>query len=463
MDAFLTSGRSMADQSTPRTNDELADLVFRWFGVRFPDTAVCPGHVSPWSVFCGAYFARDPVIVAKASRLFGGKSFLLATLGLTEALTLGVDVDVLGGSGTQSKRVVRYMRDHIHSSTAPTGIMPQDMLSGETTLPNGAIVRPMMASQTSIRGSHATRLRLDEADEIKPDLYDASTGITYAKGRIKAQKLVASTHHHADGTMTKVLREAAEKGHACFEWCYKETHEDNGGWLAQSEIDRKRDEMTASVWAAEVELQEPEPEGRAIVTEKVDAMFDRSLGEAEGRDGEALEFEPPARGAKYITGVDWAKHRDFTTIVTFRDDVTPIRLVAFLRVHRKPWTELIAAANDRGRRYGPGPGHRAAHDATGMNVAGDYLSTLFQDLSLTGKPRHIMLSTYVRAIEHDTFRCPMVRSMYSEHKYCRNDDLWTTARTGHLPDTVSAAGTAFWARARLESFGAERFMSLEDW
>ena len=93
-----------------QTEAALAAFVKAAFSVTFPDKVVCPGHSTPWRAFCDAYFARHPVIVIKASRGFGGKSFLMATLAATEAITLAADVNILGGSGEQSKNVLSALQ-----------------------------------------------------------------------------------------------------------------------------------------------------------------------------------------------------------------------------------------------------------------------------------------------------------------------------------------------------------------
>ena len=299
----------------------------------------------------------------------------------------------------------------------------------------------------------AEGLVVHNCDEMPIDIFDAAMGLTYASGDVPAQTTIASTHHHADGTMTEILRRAAAEGWHAVSWCYKETLEPHG-WLQQSEVLRKQGEMTAAQWAAEVELQEPEPEGRAFLTEKIEAMFDPALGEFEGADGEYIELEAPIETATYTTGVDWAKSLDYTSIVTWRTDCAPMRLVAYLRMRRRPWPELIGRVNARTDRYGD----TGAHDATGMNVAGDYLTSELLDVAMVGKPRADMLSAYVRAVEHDELRAPRIRSMYTEHRYARTVDLFTHG-VGHLPDTVAAAALSYYAASSQHEFGADRFMS----
>ena len=70
------------------TNDDLLRYVEDTFGVRIPRTRCCAAHRTPAEAFCDSYFARAPVTVWNASRAFGGKTFLLSLLALTEALTL---------------------------------------------------------------------------------------------------------------------------------------------------------------------------------------------------------------------------------------------------------------------------------------------------------------------------------------------------------------------------------------
>lgn len=442
----------------PTSEADLADLLRNYFGVVFPDTKICEHHSTPWRTFCDAYFARYPMIVVKGSRLFAGKSFWLATLGLTEAVTLGIDVDVLGGSGAQSKRVVDYMTKHWHSPGAPTDQLVNDPGTMETKLTGGNKVRALLASQRSVRGSHPTRLRLDEVDEMPLDIFDAAMGLTYGGSGVAAQTTIASTHHHADGTMAEILRRATDEGWEVREWCYRESLEPHG-WLAHSEVLRKQGEMTSAQWAAEVELQEPEPEGRAIQTEKVEAMFDPGLGEYEGADGQEVIIAKPEKGAKYTTGVDWAKAVDYTTVVTFRSDVTPMQLVAFKRTRRRPWPELIDDVNRRTSQYGS----TGCHDATGMDVAGDYLTGSLKGVSMVGKSRADMLSAYVRAVEHDEMRSPRIRSMYQEHRFARVVDLYTSRQSGHLPDTVAAAALAYYAVSSQHEFTEDHFMSPLGW
>lgn len=439
--------------------DSLREFVRVAWGVEIPDVQVCPNHTTPWRAFADAYFARHRVTVWKASRGFGGKSFLLALLGLTEAVTLKADVNILGGSGEQSENVHKYARQFWGFKGAPSSLLVSDPLKRETRLVWGNIIKALLASSRSVRGPHPQRLRLDEADEMELSILDAAMGQTMGKGGIAAQTVISSTHQYADGTMTKVLQRAAEKGWPIAEWCY---HETERGWLASSEVEGKRQDVTTAMWNVEYDLQEPSPESRAIQPVSVEAMFNKSLGEFAGRNGERVEAAPPLmeclecgtiaeisdqcpecdgkkelQAMSYSTGADWAKKKDWTIIVTLNSNTQPAQVVAFERTGRLPWPVMVGKFDERLERYG-GSG---THDGTGLgDVVGDHLKAAATGFVMTGRARSDLLSNYIAAIERGEIEAPMIDFMYNEHKYASVDDVYGS---GHLPDSIAAMALAW--------------------
>jgi hypothetical protein len=246
-------------------------------------------------------------------------------------------------------------------------------------------------------------------------IFDAAMGQAMSKNGIPAQTVISSTHQHADGTMTEVLKRAAGKGWPVAEWCYRETEM---GWLDHTEVEGKRQDVTAAMWSVEYDLQEPSPESRAIQPASVEAMFKKSLGEFAGRNGEYIGAQPPLmrclecgliaelsdqcsdcnskkiEAMSYSTGADWAKKKDWTIIVTLNSDAQPVQVVAFERTGRLPWPVMVGKFDERLERYG-GTG---THDGTGL---GDVVG---------------------------------------EHKYASVDDVYGS---GHLPDSIAAMALAW--------------------
>ncbi len=434
-----------------KTERQLSEFVHYAFGVRIPDQHVCPTHSTPWRAFADAYFARSPVAVWKASRGLGGKTFLLSLLSLTEALTLKANVNLLGGSFEQSKRVLEHMLTFWQAPQAPRQWLRSDV-AREMRFAAGNQIEALTASQASVRGPHPQRLRLDEVDEMDLAILDAALGQPMSKDGIESQVVESSTHQYADGTMTECLRRAAEKQYPVYEWCYKETLAPHG-WLTKAEVDRKRAQMTAGMWENEVELQEPSPESRAIMPAAVSAMFKRELGEFAGEARQYIEIEAPRPDEEYATGADWARDVNWTIIWTLRKGklVTnkdgsktkvPARFVAFERLGREPYPAMVGRFEYQVKRFGS----NAAHDNTGLGkVVEDLLAVRAIPFVMVGRQRQDLLSNYIGAIEKGEIEAPFVRYAESEHRLASRADVYQSGDAHHLPDTISAGALAWHA------------------
>lgn len=489
----------------PKTDDELWRLTKRVVGLEIPRKQCCPDHVAPFKVFADAFFARDRVIVVKASRGLGGKSINLASLAMMEGIVLGASVNLLGGSGEQAQRVLEYMNgEEIPGKFWDCPNAPRSMLRGgfergllkrATKLKNGGFIRALMASSRSVRGPHPQRLRIDEVDEMTEMLLRAAMGQPMGRGGVDAQTVLSSTHQYAEGTMTWALNQAKEKGWPVYEWCYRENRVEIGGWLEEKEIEGKKGEMTTVDWNTEIELQEPSPGQRAIDDDAVKAMFRRDLGVYEGDEGEYIEIEPPldlvweeeclsdeceyrwddwgvgdpevgegedelcpecgevrgmAGSPEYANGADWARKKDYTVIVTFRIDCYPAKLVAFERRHRETWPSMVGRFEKRCERY---PGDDA-HDGTGLgDVIDGYLEGVdAESVWMSGKTRAEMLSNYVIAIEAGEMVAPFIKWMYNSHRLASQGDVFGSGKDVHLPDDISAGSLAWkagWRRGDL--------------
>jgi hypothetical protein len=350
-----------------RTEGKLRLFVERSLGLRIPNVKICEDHSTPWQVFRDAYFAKDSIMVLEGSRGFAGKSMLLAALSYTEAATLGCDVNLLGGSGQQSSNVKEYMGQFIRRATAPRYENGKPVCAEPTTyeikFELGNVVRALMASQTSVRGPHPERLRMDECDEMPMEIFDAALGQTMDRNGVAAQTILSSTHQWPDGTFSQILKRAqeADPPWPVHKICFRENLEPHG-WLTQEMVNKKKREMSAAAWRSEVELQEPNPEDRAIFTEFVEQCFKKELGEYDDRDGEYIEIEAPVREGEYAHGADWGRKVDFSCIVTLRTDIKPVRIVAYRRGQRRPWPILAGWLDSQIERYGDAVSKRA-HDA----------------------------------------------------------------------------------------------------
>lgn len=445
-------------QRPPKTDEELWWSVLATWGIKIPRTKVCPHHNTPFEAFSHAFFARHPQAMWLGSRGFSGKTFTMSLLGMMEMTFLGAEVSVLGGSGAQALRVQASMNDLWHKKGAPKYLLARPPTKFDTELTNGGKARTLMASQTSVRGPHPSRLRIDEIDEADLDIIQASLGqpmrgVSRLTGEpIESSTVFSSTHTYPDGPVTYYKREFAEKGFPVFSWCYLETSNPVDGWLDPSEIDRKRSEIPAQMWKNEYDILEPNFEGRALDEAAVERMFDPRWDTVKGEEGYYYEFLRPRPDRDYVTGVDWAKSRDYTVITTWDVTVGQWKMAAFEKINNRPWPVMIERLNKRWEKYGG----NVVSDATGIgSVINDYLvfpKGVFRDnlteVSMNGKVRTEMITEFVTGVEGDNFLAPRITSMYDDFRFVTAENLYNIGQGAHLPDTIASTALAWVARKR---------------
>lgn len=438
----------------PQDDEELWWLVYGLWGYRIPRHSVCLGHVAPFRAFADAFFARYPSMIWKASRGLGGKSRTLAILGLTEATMLGIEVTILGGSAAQSMNVHDATKDAWSWHAAPKSLLDRPPNKFATVLNNGGHLRTLTASQTSVRGPHPPRLRMDEIDEMDQGILDAALGqpmeqIGTNGFVIPTQTVMSSTHQYPDKTMSEMIKRAHQKGQPVFEWCYKESSNQNDGWLTPEAIQRAKETVTELMWSTEYDLQEPSFGGRAIDTDAVDRCFVEEWGTF---DGDKMVLAPRQQGRHYLTSVDWAKQRDQTIITTFDITEHPWRCVAWQKVQKLPWPMLVSTAVKQWREYGD----RLVHDRTGVGefahdeiraqVTSGEFSKVTGVVMGGGRDRDALYNDYIAAIEHDDIRYPRIKFAYDEHRYVTPEALFTSK--AHAPDSVVAGALAWSMRKK---------------
>ena len=433
----------------PKTEDELYHLVRALWGHTVPRNKVCPDHDAPFDAFATAYFSREPQILIHGSRGLAGKSRTLSLLGLTMATVLGGDVNIVGGSLNQSNNIHETMRDAWESKHAPK-YMLKDSSQTIVRLTNGAAIRPLTASQKTVRGPHPPFLLLDEIDEMDQAILDAAKGQPMPqknwKGEIlNAQTAMSSTWQYPDKTFASEYQRFKDENLPIFTWCYKDTANPIDGWLSSEFIAQKKREIPREMWRVEYDLGEPSIGNRAFDSDKVEETFSLPAPTEEqtikvARDFEQYEFAPYREDKEYVIAADWAKEQDFTVITVWDCTHLPMTLVYYMRLRRMPYPVMIGYFNRLLGKYNA----EAIHDSTGLgNVVQDYLDIRARGFLMTGVKRDNMLSEYVNAVESDKVRAPRIESMYKAHLYASVDDLYSRAKEFHLPDEVCSAALAW--------------------
>lgn len=430
----------------PRDDDELYALVKALWGITIPRYKVCPDHNAPFEAFATSFFAREPMALIHGSRGLAGKSRLMSVLGLTNGVVWGADTNILGGSLAQSNNVLESMAEAWRHQDSPK-YMVKESTQTKLELTNEAKIRPLTASQRTVRGPHPPRLLLDEIDEMDLPILDAALGQPMPQKNwlgvtIPAQTTMGSTWQYADGTFTTVRQRFVDNNLPIYTWCFRESANPKDGWLDPEFIEQKKREISREMWRVEYELGEPSIGNRAFDTPAVERMFDEVAPEPKKhtRDYEEYELDTYRYDRDYVIAADWAKQQDHTVITVWDVTYLPIRMVYYLRFNRLPYPTMIGAFNKLQKKYFAD----GIHDATGLGgVVSDLIEGTARNFLMTGRQRDDMLSEYVSAVENDKLRAAKISSIYSAHKYCTVEDLYARGQDYHLPDEVCSAALAW--------------------
>jgi hypothetical protein len=431
----------------PRNEDELWYLTQALWGHKIPRTKVCPDHDAPFDAFATAYFSREPMILIHGSRGLAGKSRTLSILGLTKAAIMGADVNILGGSLNQSNNIHQTMRDAWDSKHAPKYLVQDDSMT-LIKLKNGAKIRPLTASQKTVRGPHPPFLLLDEIDEMDQDILDAALGQPMPQKNwqgeiVPAQTTMSSTWQYPDKTFATMYQRFQDENLPIFTWCYRETSNPVDGWLDPAFIEQKKREIPAEMWRVEYELGEPSIGNRAFDSNKVEETFSiepRPLWQKVQKDYEEYLFEEHRMDREYVIAADWAKAQDFTVITVLDATSLPVRPVYMLRMRRRPYPVMIGRYNELMKKYHA----EGIHDATGLGgVIADYIDNRAYGFLMTGAQRDNMLSEYISAVENNKIVSPRINSYYKAHLYCSVEDVYSRGKEFHLPDEVCSMALAW--------------------
>jgi hypothetical protein len=199
---------SQARDARPTTADALHDWVRAYTGVRIPRAAVCEGHAAPFDLFARQVLERPSLALWHGPR-GSGKSFLSAIdTHLASRFNPHHGTRILGGSLSQSRQIYAALEEVVRDGRGCLGGDGQTLealLKTSARYRNGSTIEMLAASPTSVRGPHVPSLKLDEVDEIEPEVRDAAMGMVMEKDGCKASVLMTSTWHRVGGPMAELI------------------------------------------------------------------------------------------------------------------------------------------------------------------------------------------------------------------------------------------------------------------
>lgn len=431
----------------PKNDDELYQLTQSLWGVTIPRGKHCPHHQAPFEAFSTAFFAKEPQVLVRGSRGLSGKTAMMSALGLTQAVVLGADNNIVGGSEQQALNALAHMKKYWDYQGSPT-FMVRNNQTQRMVLHNNAVIQPLTASEKSVRGPHPARLLLDEIDEMDESILESAKGQPMPQDnwlgiKIPQQTTMVSTLQYADGTMMKEMQRFEDEGLPVLEWCYLDTMYAKDGWLSEEFVEQKKREVSKERWRVEYELGEPSIGNRAIDSEAVEAMFSLPCPEPKAltKEYEEYVYEEPRSDSDYVIAADWAQAVDYTVITVWNvSHPDHIECVYYIRMNRRPYPFMVGKFNDLMKKYYAA----GIHDATGLGrVVADLIDGRVRNFVMAGRDRANMLSDFVSAVERGKVKAPRIPSFYKEILYASVEDLYSTGKEFHLPDSFCSAALAW--------------------
>ena len=217
-----------APERAPRTSKQIRSWIKGTIGIAIADREVCCDHTPPWTFFFDLLKRRPPLALVLGPR-GGGKSYLSALhTHMVSRWNPGHETRILGGSLSQSEQVYRALAEvsgHGWAARGPADEAIAKLLKDRALYKNGSEVQILAASSTSVRGPHVSSLKLDEVDEIDPELREAAMGMCMNRRGMPASVLMTSTWHKLGGPMEGLMERAEGGDFPLYRFCIFEVLE----------------------------------------------------------------------------------------------------------------------------------------------------------------------------------------------------------------------------------------------
>ncbi len=223
-------------EQPPQTPDALHAWLAKEIGIRVPRSPLIDGHAAPFDYLSFAFFGaslsdtqqnqtdrtNDCVVWANRG---GGKTFLGAVATMLDLVFKpGIEVRILGGSMEQSRRMHAHLRRLFDPRLHPQLAM---LVHGKITeqrlrLKNGSEVELLAQSHQSVRGTRVQKLRCDEVDLFRRDVWEAAQLTTRSKQcgsfLVRGGVECLSTMHVPHGVMHDLVQGARGGERKLFRW-----------------------------------------------------------------------------------------------------------------------------------------------------------------------------------------------------------------------------------------------------
>jgi len=220
----------------PSSPAHLKNYVRFFLNLTVPDLKICEDHDSPMDYLWYSFNAEHSIENMELNRQNynndcivwagrgGGKTYLAALATLLDSIFKpGCKTRILSGSRQQSQRMYNYLLNFVHSGFEK--LLAEKELKGRCAFVNGSNVEILSQSMASVRGSHIHKLRCDEVELFKRQIFEAAKFTTKTFNSITAAMETLSTMHQPFGIMHELVSKAEQTGTKIFKWCVWEVIE----------------------------------------------------------------------------------------------------------------------------------------------------------------------------------------------------------------------------------------------
>lgn len=178
-----------------------------------------PDHVSPFRVLSDLLCERILDYLVWGPRA-GSKTYLFGGLDTYYKCVTKkkYEVKILGGSEGQAQYSYDAIKD-FSDICDPDSVFIKDLRAKKGTFADGSSASILTASSKSVRGPHPQCLKLDEVDEIDPQVYEDALSQPQEKHGHPAVLGMFSTNHNINGQMDAALKTAKEQGSQIYKYC----------------------------------------------------------------------------------------------------------------------------------------------------------------------------------------------------------------------------------------------------
>src|SRR5262249_55426860 len=154
------------------------------------------------------------------------------------------------------EQVYRALREAVYEGEGEAGSDAgaiAKLMKGEAVYHNGSDVAILAASSKSVRGPHVPSLKLDEVDEIGPELRGAGMGMCMNRHGSTASVVMTSTWHRLHGPMGELMDRAAAGEFPLYTFCAFEILEGcperrSGRWVGGEAVYEKCPQCPLKPW-----------------------------------------------------------------------------------------------------------------------------------------------------------------------------------------------------------------------